>query len=74
MDTLVYTNLYPLFSPLERGEICLQVSGSICIQFFLILEFKTEVKFVYTRDQNKSEICIQKLKAKDVFVYSISSI
>jgi hypothetical protein len=32
------------------------------------------VKFVYTGGQNKGEICIQKVKAKEIFVYSISSI
>ena len=47
---------------------------SICIHFFQILEVKTEVKFVYTRGQNKGEICILKVKAREIFVYSISSI
>ena len=54
------------------------VYSSVClfvyIRFFLILEVKTEVKFVYTGGQNKGEICIQKVKAKEIFVYSISSI
>ena len=56
------------------GKFVYRSMGLFVYSFFLILEFKTEVKFVYTRDQNKSEICIQKLKATEVFVYSISSI
>ena len=52
-----------------RGEICIRVNLSTgqwiyLYTFFLILEFKTEVKSVYTRDQNKSEICIQNHKNK----------
>ena len=59
---------------LYTGKFVYRSVGLFVYIFFLILEFKTEVIFVYTRDQNKSEICIQKFKAKEIFVYSISSI
>jgi hypothetical protein len=62
-------------SPYQVSAFAALMGGrEICIHFFLILEVKTEVKFVYTGGQNKDEICIQKVKAKEIFVYSISSI
>ena len=56
------------------GKFVYSTVGLFVYGFFLILEVKTEKKFVYTGGQNNGEICIQKVKAKEIFVYSISSI